>query len=152
MSAAFEPRWGDPEAGTTLVEVLVAVMILGVGVVGLLSALAFLYKATDTHRQITTANALAQQAMEIVADPLQTPWAPCGEARSTYQGVLVAQGLTGGTVEEVQQWGNSGWQGCTGAAALPLQQITISASSPDGPGGVTMSVVKRDPLRPVTAQ
>lgn len=144
MSAERAGRRGHPEAGTTLVEVLVAVMILGVGVVGLLSALAFLYKATDTHRQITTTHALAQQAIEIVADPLQTPWAPCSGAAAAYQQVLAAQGLSGVTVEEVQQWGNGSWQSCGGAAALPLQQITISVQAPDGPAGMTMSVVKRD--------
>ncbi|MEZ5233217.1 MAG: hypothetical protein R2755_17050 [Acidimicrobiales bacterium] len=135
------PPAGDPEAGTTLVEVLVAVMILGVAVVGLMSALAFLYKATDTHRRLTTASATTQQALEIVADPLQTGWAPCATAVASYQASLDAQGLTGVAVTEVRQWDGTDWQDCSSVASLPLQRITVSV--PDGPAAATASIVKR---------
>ncbi|MFN0025778.1 MAG: hypothetical protein ACKV2O_01155 [Acidimicrobiales bacterium] len=126
----------------SLVEILVAVVILGIGVVGIMSALAFAFTATGQHRQLAHANTLAVQAMEVVADPLQTPWVACASAQSTYESVVDAQVEAAVSVISVREWGATGWQTCA-TPVLPLQQITISAPSPDGTSTVTMAVVKR---------
>ena len=136
------PRRLRADEGMSLVEILVAVVLLGIGVVGLLSALMFAFTAADRHRQLAQNNTLATQAMEVVADPLQTPFAACGGAVASYQAVARAQVAPAITVLSVQEWGSSGWQAC-GTPVLPLQQIRITAPSPDGTGNVTMAVVKR---------
>ena len=136
------PRRLRADEGMSLVEILVAMVLLGIGVVGLLSALVFAFTASERHRQLAHANTLATQAMEVVADPLQTPFAACGGAVASYQAVARAQVAPAITVVSVQEWGSSGWQAC-GTSVLPLQQITLTAPSPDGTGNVTMAVVKR---------
>ena len=40
------------DEGMSLVEILVAVVLLGIGVVGLLSALVFAFTASERHRQV----------------------------------------------------------------------------------------------------
>ncbi len=130
------------DEGMSLVEILVAVVLLGIGVVGLLSALVFAFTASEHHRQLAQNNTLATQAMEVVADPLQTPFAACVGAAASYQAVARAQVAPAIIVVSVQEWGSSGWGAC-GTSVLPLQQITIAAPSPDGTGNVTMAVVKR---------
>ena len=136
------PRRLRADEGMSLVEILVAVVLLGIGVVGLLSALVFAFTASEHHRQLAQNNTLATQAMEVVADPLQTPFAACLGAAASYQAVARAQVAPAIIVVSVQEWGSSGWQAC-GTPVLPLQQITITAPSPDGTGNVTMAVVKR---------
>jgi Tfp pilus assembly protein PilV len=131
------------DAGASLVEVMVATVILGIGVVGLLSALAFLLRASDRHRQQADAGTQLSQAMEIVADPLETPFEPCGSAPAAYQAAAQAKLGPRVTVEMVEVWGAGGWQPCGATPALPLQQVTISASSPDGTDEASMAVVKR---------
>lgn len=136
------PR-GTGDGGMSLVEILVSVVILGIGVVGIMSALAFAFTATGQHRQLAHANTLAVQAMEVVADPLQTPFTTCTSAQGTYQSIVQAQVGASITVHPVQDWSGTAWKACGAAPALPLQQITISAPSPDGSNTVTMAVVKR---------
>lgn len=133
------------DAGFSLVETLVAVVILGIGVVGLMSALAFAFTATTRHRELASANSLALRATEVVADPLETPWSACAAAEAAYQSEIQSKpGLSTVTVVEVREWVSGSWAPCGGSPTLPLQQITVSAPSPDGSSVVTMAIVKRN--------
>ena len=131
------------DAGSSLIEVMVATVILGIGVVGLLSGLAFLFTATDRHRDVAAANTELSRAMEVVADPLDTPFQPCAAAAAAYQ--LSARAKVGAqvSVDAVQVWTAGGWAACGAAPTLPLQQVTVRATSADGSNQISMSVVKR---------
>ena len=132
------------DAGMSLIEVMVATVILGIGVVGLLSALAFLFTATVRHRDTAAANTELTQAMEIIADPMETPYQACATAAAAYQASARSHVGDDVTVEAVQVWTAGGWAACGAAEALPLQQVTIRAASAGGADEVSMSVVKRD--------
>jgi Tfp pilus assembly protein PilV len=131
------------DAGASLVEVMVATVILGIGVVGLLSALAFVLRASDRHRQQTDAGTQLSQAMEIIADP-QTTFQTCASAAAAYQSKAQERLGARVTVEAVEVWTASGWQPCGATPALPLQQVTVRATAPDGTDAVSMAVVKRE--------
>jgi prepilin-type N-terminal cleavage/methylation domain-containing protein len=137
------PRLRGDE-GMSLIEVMVATVILGIGVVGLLSGLAFLFTATNRHRDVASANTELSRAMEVVADPKQTPFdASCGAA-ATYQATARAQvGNDRVNVDAVQVWSGGGWAPCGATPDLPLQQVAIRVAAADGSGDLSMSVVKR---------
>ncbi len=57
--------------------------------------------------------------MEVVADPLQTPFTACAGAAAAYETVIDAQVGAAVDVVAVQEWGAGVWQTC-GTPTLPL--------------------------------
>ena len=71
---------GRSEQGTTLLEVLVSVAILGLSTVALLGGLASGFLATSLHRQQADAGTILASAGEAVRDQLRNPFVPCATA------------------------------------------------------------------------
>jgi prepilin-type N-terminal cleavage/methylation domain-containing protein len=70
---------GEMDAGFTLVEILVTVVILGIGVVGIMSGIGALQKSSDIARAKSQTANLAVSAAEWVIDEGRNPYAdsPC---------------------------------------------------------------------------
>ena len=136
------------ESGDTLVEVLMAVVIMGIAFVGLLAGLGTAIRLSATHRGQSSADVVLVSAAESVKS--QT-YVPCpGLTTSSYNptlGVTLPSGWSASnvTITSVKGWNGSAF-GTFPATDLDLQLITIRATSPDNQASVeTVDVVKRDP-------
>jgi type II secretory pathway pseudopilin PulG len=135
------PRRFHGEGGATLAEILVAVAILGVLIVGILGAMAASIRASDIHRKLSTAETRVRSGAEAIKD--RSVVYDVGGAG--YAAALPA-GVSLGTIEC--------WDGTvtmSGGAASPnfggcgadhgMQRITVTASS--GSATESLRFIKR---------
>ncbi|MDH4172081.1 MAG: hypothetical protein OEW42_21055 [Acidimicrobiia bacterium] len=149
-------RWRERmrgDSGTSLVEILVSVVILGIGVVGIMSALGFLFSATTKHRDLAESNTVALTVLEYLADPDLTPYEVCpvvgGDQYEDNVAAAVAASppdvdTLGWTVTVVAEvWNGTTWTDCGTAAADPgLQKLKATTTGASGQGTV-LELVKR---------
>jgi type II secretory pathway pseudopilin PulG len=148
---------GEPDdRGETLVELLVAIAIIGITVVALLGGIAASINMSDMHRKEATANAYLRAAAEkietaVAASP--SGYVPC-PAAGAYQAIANSAMADGykATVSPVSAWNplTSLFGTCTSATEVGVQRITISVASPDSRAVETLSVTIRKPCRPTT--
>ena len=138
------------ERGETLVEVLMAVVILSVGVIGIVNALTSSLTAADHVR----GRADASQVVTLVADAIQRAPGDCNIAtptdsyktstldalRPTVDWTIVVTGMT--------HWGQSRnfEVGCPATGAINLfrtEQMTILVQAPGVRGRQVVALVKR---------
>jgi Tfp pilus assembly protein PilV len=136
------------EGGDTLVEVLMAVVVVGIAFVGILMGLGTSIRLSGTHRGQSSADVVLVSAADSVKS--QT-YVPCpGVTTSSYNptsGVTLPSGWSASnvTITAVKGWNGSTFGTCP-ATDQDLQLITIRAMSPDNQASVeTIDVVKRDP-------
>jgi prepilin-type N-terminal cleavage/methylation domain-containing protein len=127
-------RAARAERGSTLVEVLVAVALLGIAFTAILGGLGTAVQTSGQHREEADANAALVSAAETVK---AANFAPCSNALATYRDfVRVNTPLPDG-------WSSSDLDvvdvGCTTAA---LQMVTVSAHGPDSPTVRSLTVAK----------
>jgi type II secretory pathway pseudopilin PulG len=156
-------RAGPDDRGETLVELMVAIGIIGVTVVAVLGGIAASVKMTDIHRKQARANAFLRAAAEQVESTvaaLPTGYRACGSAGAgvaAYEpSVDIAVPASSGfeaNVTNVESWD---------AAASPprfvacastdsgVQRVTIRVRSTDDRAIETLGVIIRKPCRPVT--
>lgn len=146
-------RRGDE--GTTLVEVLVATVILGLGVVAILTGLLTFISSADRHRRLADANTVLLRAADAVIDPARNGYANCATTASynptTGFSSQLPTGWTTGAVSitSVQYWDGTQFQGtCYDTdpnigSVVRLQQIALRVASPDGRATITLTIVKR---------
>lgn len=157
------------EGGFTLVEVVVAVSILGLGVVALLGGLAMSVFGSGLHRNQADLDAALVNAVEAIkAQPYQACLGsnPTGIPYTNspgYAEVAIGSGNyspfgnpspvpspgTGYFVVSIQYWNGSGWMTITASSGcLPAvppndqELITITGFSPDHLANQTVSLVK----------
>ena len=115
------------DAGETLIEVLIAMIILGGAISALLGGVATTVLTTSRHRDLATANTLLRSYAEAIKENARTGYLPCA---TTYNN------LAGHYVQP------AGWNtptntvtvpaGCTPANDPGMQRITISVTTPKG--------------------
>lgn len=138
----------DSEAGFSLPELLVTIVIVGIAFTAILGGMIAMITVSDMHRKQATADTLARDAAESVKDS-KVAYVPCADVNSYFPAMP-----NGASITRVEYW-----NGATPAPAAPysvtfascpppgksadqgLQRITIAASS----GGVieTVQVLKR---------
>jgi prepilin-type N-terminal cleavage/methylation domain-containing protein len=140
--AASAEASGD--AGFSLVEVLVAIVILGIAIVSLVSALAASIVSSDRHNQQAKVEAVLHSAIELVKLPVDPATdlpthVPCAEAsdyNSKAQEAAASVGWAPSAVQitDVKYWDGSGFGATcyddTAHGNLALQKITITVTSP----------------------
>jgi prepilin-type N-terminal cleavage/methylation domain-containing protein len=154
----------DAEEGFTLIEVLVAVAIMGIAFVGILGALATEVIGTGQHRGQSNAGTVIVSAGERLKDPATTYVACATTTNTTY--LTAARNITlpadwsalsppwtptnAVGISSVKYWDGSTFQStCYDNEAddtghlLRMQQLTVTATSPDGKTVETLDVVKR---------
>jgi type II secretory pathway pseudopilin PulG len=119
----------DSERGTTLVEVLIAVLIIGTAFVALLSALSLSLYSSGTHRKQANAEVTMRTAAEQADD---ATYLKCGSSYSITNVTVV--------VTPLHQNG-SNFSGCTSATDEGLEKLTLSIPSQNQ----TLDVIKRAP-------
>jgi Tfp pilus assembly protein PilV len=158
ISAALERRLGADrnEAGETLVETLIAAMLVGVIVVAILGTLGTTILSSKVHRQHADTNTVLLGVMEHVKSEVAVPRVACADAGAGANGYLdEAQSMVpagSGTVSYTIEYqtisgGVSGWAPTCSETTLPeltLQRINMSLTTDDGAVSRTLSFVKGD--------
>jgi type II secretory pathway pseudopilin PulG len=133
----LRPR-ADPERGETLLELLIAITILGVCVVAIGSGIATSIAISVVHRN----QAAAQDSLHNYAETLQSHYVACTSTTPPNYAALLAQlappGFSAPTAT-VQSWAPTGGPSQTGAfvGGCPsgdtgLQQVTLTLISTTG--------------------
>lgn len=149
------------DAGFSLVEVLIAVAIMGIAMVAVLGALGTQISGVRVHRNQSDANTVVVSAAERVKDPSLAAYAPCSDG-STY--ATVARAVTPPADWTARGWSAASsmrvpsvlfWNGSAFGATcydndstdtkrvLRLQLVTVEVTSPNGDDVETVQVVKR---------
>ena len=134
------------DAGFTLVEQLVTVVLLGIGVTAVLGAVLTVISTSTRHRDLSNAGVVLANVAERVASP-DTPWVDCATPAS-YQSAaqLSADELPQDivsptvTVTSVRYWDGQAWSSgpCLAAAASWAQLITLRVAT----GNVTSEQIE----------
>ena len=140
--------------GESLIELTMAIMILGVVVVAIGACIAFTVKASGIHRN----QALADQYLHNYAEALQSNYKPCSgtpaATASAYINDLVSSPIGspssfGAPAASIAFWNNTSAKFGTSAtcpASDPgLQQLTLNLTSTDGHVNESLVVVVREP-------
>lgn len=142
----------DP--GLSLLELLIAVALLGVGVVAMLTTLDVVIKSTDAERDSANAHAWLQSAIDTLyrAERVDCTDFNPSQVEAKYQEVvMLAQDPegwfdTGGSIEvlsPVLYWDGSIYQDvCYDDQNINLQLIEVRVTHPDGRIVETVQVVK----------
>lgn len=128
------------DRGETLVELVVAVAILGIGAVAILSGLMLSVKTSVVHRNEATAGAYVRSFAEAIQNYVDASgYASCGAATASYQSVPVLNLPSGYTraVTGVQSWNGTAWSSCT-ADGIQRLDLTVTTT-----GDATRRAVER---------
>jgi Tfp pilus assembly protein PilV len=137
------------DRGETLIELMVAVMIMSTAVIAIVGALALSIRVSDIHRKQATAGA----AVRAFAEALETKVAetPTGYHDATcatpanYAGMYAAPAGYTAEVMAVKFWSGSAF-----VATCPdigVQLVSLRVASNDGRASETLDVVLRKPCR-----
>ena len=135
-------REPSSEAGSTLIEALVAVSIVGISFSALVGGMFTTVKASDVNRkQASTATALASYAEAVKGDA----YVPCPTASNYGAAYTAPAGLAKGPVT-VAYWNATAtaFQATCGTDS-GLQRVTLSLRSTDGLVLLDVQVAKRSP-------
>ena len=141
------------ERGETLIELLVAVAILGIAAVAILGALMMSIRTSVVDRNAASGDAYVRSFAEAIqsyvdANNIQ----PCATAASTYKAVPVT-GLPASYSKavSVQSWNGSTWGACT---ADGIQRLDLTVTTPgdaEHRADETLTVVLRQPCNSTAA-
>jgi prepilin-type N-terminal cleavage/methylation domain-containing protein len=143
------------DAGVTLIELLVTVVILGVVFVAVLGGMATGMVVSDLHRKQATAETIIRSYAEAVKAASYTVCAGTAAYAASAVGYSVPTGLRptyAVSVTAVKYWQPGGSTGsfvsslgtCPGSDNS-LQSVALRVSSTDGRDSESMQVVKRKP-------
>jgi type II secretory pathway pseudopilin PulG len=144
------------DGGETLIELVVAVSIMGVALVAVMAGLGTSVVVSDIHRKQATAGAVLRNYAEAinatVADggyvddcalsPAHAYASPAGFTPPSGYSASVVPG-------SMRYWNGSDWQPTCPAADTGLQQLTIQVASADDRATETLVLTLRKPCRPV---
>jgi type II secretory pathway pseudopilin PulG len=135
---------GTDDRGESLLELLVAVAILGVAVVAIVGGIGVSVFMSDVHRKQATAGAGVRDFGEAVENQVMAGGYFACAAPAKYAapaGFAVPVGFTS-SVASVKYWTGSAWSATCGADS-GLQQVTLQVASGDGRASERLEVVVR---------
>jgi prepilin-type N-terminal cleavage/methylation domain-containing protein len=149
QAAGDPPGSSGGESGFTLVEMLIAVFIMGLIATAVLGALGTVVRASRSSNELARVEAV----MSAAADRLEvTPYIPCATTSSYAPPVKSASGTVEWGPSTVSVLSVTYWNGtafvagpCSTTSTLnAIQRITFEVVSPDGVARRQMEVVKTD--------
>lgn len=133
------------DAGETLIELLVAIVVMGIAVVVIVSGMAAVILMSDLHRKQATAGAYVRDYAEAIENTVAGGGYVACAGTATYAG---ATGYTDpaykASVTTVRYWSGTAWQASCGTDT-GLQQLTVQVASADGRAKEQLTVVVRKP-------
>ncbi len=151
MSTRRTPACSD--AGETLIELVIAIAILGIAAVAILGALMMSVRSSVLHRNDASGDAYVRSYAEAIqtwvdANNIQ----PCASAASTYQAVPVTDLPPGYTrAVTVQSWNGSAWGACTADGIQRLNLTVTTTGDAAHKADETLTVVLRQPCSSASA-
>jgi type II secretory pathway pseudopilin PulG len=112
------------DAGETLIEVLITMIIVGVAISALVAGIATSVLATSRHRDHATANALLRSYAEAVKENARTGYIPCASSYDNLDGRYAQPAGWDEPTNEVI------WEG--GCTDNGLQHVRVSVMTPKG--------------------
>jgi Tfp pilus assembly protein PilV len=144
------------DSGETLIELLVAIVVIGIGVTALLGAWQIAVSSSSLTSNRSKAEAVLRSWAESVATVTDTgaaAYVPCAGPAS----IPAASGLPSGftaVVAGVKYWTASGWSSTCPSPDLGAQRVSLTVTSPSGlyPGiSQSLDVVRRRPCSSASA-
>lgn len=142
LEGPLPDRSRGTDRGTTLVELVVTVMIMGVVIAPIMAAFASAVRASASRDRAATAETVIQNAADRVnRAPLrcdytqyaraaaQTEWGPSASSAAT---VSMSYWVPGATPAATGSWAAGGGTDCTNPKSLVVQRVTITVTSPSG--------------------
>ncbi|MGH8962913.1 MAG: type II secretion system protein [Jatrophihabitantaceae bacterium] len=137
-------RRGNDDRGESLIELILAIGILGICVLAIGSSIALSVKTSAIHRGQATADAF----LHNYAETLQSSYTPCANGASYTSGLPLPSGnfQTGATV---QFWNATTASfgplpSCTSSTDPGLQQVTLTLGTTDGTVSESLVVILRN--------
>ena len=151
MATPPAPQRND--RGETLIVLVVAVAILGIGAVAILGGLMMSIRTSVMHRNDATGGTYVRSFAEAIQTDVDTNgYKTCANAASGYAGVAVPDLPTGYTksVTAVQSWkilpsGDLGWGTCTADGLQRLDLRVTTTGDNEHRADQTLTVVLRQP-------
>lgn len=146
MTTSPTPQASD--RGETLIELVVAVAILGIAAVAILGGLMMSIRTSVMHRNDATGGAYVRSFAEAIQTDVDTNgYRTCATASSGYAGVAVPDLPPGYTpsVTSVQSWNGSTWGACTADGVQRLDLKVTTAGSAPLSAEEKLTVVLRQP-------
>jgi Tfp pilus assembly protein PilV len=153
---AADPSSARPkrmDGGESLIELLVAIVVIGIGVTALLGAWEIAVGSSSLTANQSKAQAALRSWAESISAVSETgayAYIPCASPASIPGASALPAGFTG-VVSEVRYWTASGWSSSCASPDLGAERISLTVTTPSGlyPGiSQTLTVVRR---RPCTA-
>jgi len=144
-------RPGSNDDGETLIELLIAVAIMGITVIAIVGGFATSILMSDVHRKQTTAGAYVRDYAEAVEHYVAVPGnfnattSPIAlQTAVAADGFAAPTGFTAG-VTSVQCWDDTASVFGTCATGNTVQRVTLSMASADSRASESLVVVVRKP-------
>jgi type II secretory pathway pseudopilin PulG len=133
------------DSGESLIELLIALVIMGIAVVAIVGGIATSIIISDVHRKQATAGADVRSYAEAIQNAVITNGYPtCGNV-PTGISFTASTGYTA-SVTAYRVWNGSDFVAC-GATDLGVQRLSLKVASDDGRATETLDVVIRNPCR-----
>jgi type II secretory pathway pseudopilin PulG len=133
------------DSGESLIELLIALVIMGIAVVAIVGGIATSIIISDIHRKQATAGADVRSYAEAIQNAVTTNGYPiCGNLPAGLS-FAASTGYTA-SVTAYQVWNGTDFVPC-GATDLGIQRLSVQVASDDGRATETLDVVIRNPCR-----
>lgn len=129
------------DRGESLLELVIAILILGICVVAIGTGIALSVKMSAVHR----AQSLAQEFLHNYAETIGSGYQPCNGCATDpdYVNGLPTPNGFGAPTESVSYWDGTAFKADRPAADPGLQQVTLNLTSNDGLVKESLVVVLR---------
>ena len=146
MATFRTPQRSD--RGETLIELVVAVAILGIAAVAILGGLMVGIRTSVMHRNDATGGAYVRSFAEAIqTDVDNNGYKACAAASSGYAGIPVPDLPAGYTqsVTAVRSWSGTAWGGCTADGIQRLDLVITTTGDPVSRAEEKLTVILRKP-------
>ena len=153
-SAAGRDATSSTERGETLLELLVAVLLMGTSVLALVGGIGTGIRISDIHRKQATAGAYVRAYAEAIEGAVaQSPsaYVECAGPAAYVSAFSIGDPKYAASVVDVTYWDGSAFSSsCVAGSDTGVQLVSLRVTSSDDLVAESLDVVIRRPCRSVT--